>query len=204
MLDQSFYDRPVLEVARNLIGKYIVRDIGGEMLAALITEAEAYGGEGAGADDRASHAYGGRRTSRTDVMFCRGGCAYVYLIYGMYPMVNIVAEREGIAAAVLLRAGEIVAGHNTASKLRYDKSFNELTPAQKKNLANGPGKLCKALGITTADTRASLFSQKLYITQSFPGVAPAAFDVVTAKRVNIDYAGEAADFPWRFIAMPPG
>ena len=200
MLDQGFYTRPVLTVARDLIGKYIVREVGGETVAALITECEAYGGEGPETSDRASHAYGGRRTARTDVMFSCGGCIYVYLIYGMYPMLNIVAEREGVAAAVLLRAGDIVAGHNAASKFRYCLPYDSLTNTQKKNLSNGPGKLCKALGITTADTRASLLSQKLYVTQSLPGVTAADFNIITAKRVNIDYAKEAADFPWRFIA----
>ena len=199
MLDQHFYIRPVLEVARDIIGKYVVREIGGNTVAAQITEAEAYGGEGPGANDRASHAYGDRRTARTDVMFCKGGCAYVYLIYGMYPMLNIVAEREGIAAAVLLRAGEAATGHDAASKLRYGQPFGALTHRQKKNLANGPGKLCKALGITTANTRTSLFSRELHIAHNIPGITPAAFNIVTAKRVNIGYAGEAANFPWRFV-----
>ena len=203
MLDQSFYIRPVLEVARDLIGKYVVREVGGETIAARITETEAYGGEGPGAADRASHAYGDRRTARTDVMFSNGGCAYVYLIYGMYPMLNIVAEREGIAAAVLLRAGEIAAGHDAAAKLRYGQPFDALTRAQKKNLSNGPGKLCKALGVTMANTRTNLFSRELHLAHSIPGVTPTAFNIVTAKRVNIGYAGEAADFLWRFIAVPP-
>ena len=202
MLGQSFYIRPVLEVARDLIGKYVVRETGGGTIAAMITEAEAYGGEGPGAGDRASHAYGGRRTARTDVMFRRGGCAYVYLIYGMYPMLNIVAEREGVAAAVLLRAAEIAAGHDTAARLRYGQPFDALTRTQKKNLSDGPGKLCKALGITTADTGAGLFGRELYCARSIPGAPAASFGITTAKRVNIGYAGEAADFPWRFIAVP--
>jgi len=202
MLEQNFYTRPVLAVARELIGKYIVCDTGSGTVAARIIETEAYGGEGPGELDRASHAYGGRRTGRTDVMFCQGGCAYVYLIYGMYPMLNVVAEREGIAAAVLLRGAEIVSGFDTAAGLRYSKPYRDLSSAQKKNLTNGPGKLCKALDITTADTRCGLFGSRLYVTPSVPGITPTPVGITTTKRINIAYAKEAADLPWRFVAAP--
>mgnify|MGYP003765449295 CR=1 FL=1 len=190
-LDRSFYERDTLIVARELLGKYIVHKIDGKEIIGRIVEAEAY----KGAMDKAAHSYQNRRTNRTEVMFGPPGYAYVFLIYGMYPCMNIVTEEEGNPCAVLLRSIEPIKGLEDMAKRRFNKTYDELSKAQRINISNGPGKLCMAMDITLKDYGVDLCGNELFICD---GEKKEVFEIVEAKRVNIDYAEEAADYLWRF------
>ncbi len=188
-LKKDFYTRDTLRVAKELLGKYIVRELDGHRLILMITETEAY----IGSVDKACHAYNYKKTERTSTLFREGGCSYVYLIYGMYSCLNVVTDIEGEPCAVLIRGGEPVEGIEYMSRLRYGKDYGELTSYQLKNFANGPGKLCKALAIDRELNGVLLDRPPLYITEGRE-----VQNCKTGKRINIDYAEEAADFPWRF------
>ncbi|NLM48758.1 MAG: DNA-3-methyladenine glycosylase [Epulopiscium sp.] len=190
-LDRSFYERDTLVVAQELLGKYIVHKIKGKELIARIVETEAYKGP----VDKAAHSYQNRRTPRTEVMFGPPGHAYVYLIYGMYLCMNIVTEEEGMPCAVLLRAAEPVEGLDEMAQLRFNKTYKQLTRSQKINLTNGPGKLAMALNITREDNGLDLCAEKMFICESD---SDSNFFIGRGKRINIDYAEEAADYLWRF------
>ncbi len=169
-LPRSFYDRNTETVAKELLGKLLVRHDGKVMRVGRIVETEAY----LGPHDLAAHSSKGR-TPRTDVMFGPPGHAYVYLIYGMYNCLNVVTEEEGHASAVLLRALEPV--ENIDAKTQ------------------GPGLLCRALGIDRSLNRHDLLSDDFYIA------APdrdEPFAIVTRPRIGVDYAGEWAARPLRF------
>lgn len=188
-LNKDFYNNDTIKIANALLGKYIVREINSYKIIMKITETEAY----IGAIDKASHAYKYKKTDRTATMFLQGGYAYIYLIYGMYDCLNVVTGPEGEPNAVLIRSGEIINDKEYASYLRYGKELNELSSYQIKNFANGPGKLCKALGISRELNSHDLTKSPLYITE---GEIPDK--IYTGKRINIDYAEEAKDFMWRF------
>lgn len=185
-LEESYYLRPAEEVAADLLGRFLVRRIRGRELVLRIVETEAY----LGARDRASHAWGGRRTRRTETLFRRGGCAYVYLIYGIHNCLNVVTGIAGEAGAVLLRAGEAVQG--AESMQRHRKLVR--TPGSG-DLAGGPGKLCQALAVTRKHDAHLLSRPPLLVTRGEP-VSTA--DVVRGPRVGIGYAGAAAGWPLRF------
>ena len=190
-LPRAFYDRDTLEVARDLLGKHLVRRVDGAELVVRITETEAY----IGAVDKACHAYGGRRTARTETLSAQPGTAYVYLIYGLDHCLNFVTEPEGTAAAVLLRGVEAVAGMDRMARNRFGRKFDQLTAYQRKNFLNGPGKVCKALAITRAHNGLDLTGgDELFLCD---GETPEG-EIHVGKRVGIDYAEEAVDFPWRF------
>lgn len=190
-LSRTFYDRDTLEVARDLLGTYLVRRLDGAELVVRITETEAY----VGAVDKACHAYGGRRTARTETLYARPGTAYVYLIYGMYHCLNFVTEPEGTAAAVLLRGVEAVSGTDLMAYNRFGRGYEQLTADQRKNFLNGPGKVCKALAITRTHNGLDLTAGgELFLCA---GEAPTG-EIHVGKRIGIDYAEEAVDFPWRF------
>ena len=197
-LSREFYNRPTLEAARDLLGKILVRRLEGQTLAGRVVETEAY----IGRCDKACHAYNYRRTARTETLFAPPGTAYIYLIYGMYHCLNFVTEPEGEPAAVLLRAIEPLAGLETMARLRYgDKP---LTPYREKNFVNGPGKVCRALGLTRAENGLDLTGDVLFLCDRpedaglppFP--PPLGEHIIAGPRVGVDYAGEARDFPWRF------
>ena len=169
ILTRMYFNRPTVQVARSLIGKYLVRAIDGRTLAGKIVEVEAY----VGPEDKACHASKGR-TQRTEVMFGPGGVAYVYLIYGMYHCLNVVTEREGFPSAVLIRAMEIDG-----------------------KLIDGPGRLCRALQIDRRLNRVDLTSgESLWFEDR--RVLVKRGDVVAHPRIGVDYAGEWATKPWRF------
>ena len=189
-LPRAFYDRDTLEVARDLLGTYLVRRLDGAELVVRITETEAY----VGAVDKACHAYGGRRTARTETLYAKPGTAYVYLIYGMYHCLNFVTEAEGEPAAVLLRGLEPVEGLVPMSLNRFGKLPGELTAYQKKHFLDGPGKVCRALGLTRAQNGLDLCGRELFVCDG--GERPSV--IHTGPRIGIDYAQEAAHFPWRF------
>lgn len=190
-LPRTFYDRDTLEVARDLLGKYLVRRVDGAELVVRITETEAY----IGAVDKACHAYGGRRTARTETLYAKPGTAYVYLIYGMYHCLNFVTEPEGTAAAVLLRGVEAVSGADLMAFNRFGRAYDRLTADQRKNFLNGPGKVCRALALTRTHNGLDLTAGgELFLCA---GEAPTG-EIHVGKRIGIDYAEEAVDFPWRF------
>ena len=189
-LGREFFDRDTVAVARDLLGKYLVRREGDLLLAGRITETEAY----VGRMDRACHAYGYKRTPRTETLFARPGTAYIYLIYGMYHCLNFVTEGEGEPAAVLLRGLEPALGAEEMARRRFGKDLGALTPYQKKHFLDGPGKVCRALGLTRAQNGLDLTGEALFLwDDGSPGP-----EFRTGKRIGIDYAQEAADFPWRF------
>ena len=189
-LDRAFFDRDTLDVARELLGKYLVRMWDGEALVGRITETEAY----IGRCDKACHAYGYRRTARTETLFAPPGTAYIYLIYGMYHCLNFVTEAEGEPAAVLLRGLEPVEGLARMSLNRFGKLPGELTSYQKKHFLDGPGKVCKALALTRAQNGLDLCGQELFLWD--PGERPPV--IHTGPRIGIDYAEEAVHFHCRF------
>lgn len=191
-LDQDFYARDTLTVARELLGKHLVRMVDGMPLTLRITETEAY----IGRIDKACHAYNYKRTKRTETLFAPPGTAYLYLIYGMYTCLNCVTEAEGEPAAVLIRGGEPVDAQSAdlLSCRRFGCPAADMSSYQRKNFLNGPGKLCKALSLTTKENGLSLMGSTLYVLDA--GETPAT--IHTGKRIGIDYAEEAVDFPWRF------
>lgn len=189
-LPRAFYDRDTLTVARELLGCVLAREYEGETLLGRITETEAY----IGRCDKACHAYGYKRTGRTETLFAPPGTAYLYLIYGMYTCLNLVTEGEGEPAAVLIRAVEPVTGGETMSRLRFGRALDEQTAYQRKNFLNGPGKVCKALSLDRSLDGHDLQRPPLYVC---PGESPNG-RISCGPRVGIDYAEEAKDFPWRF------
>ncbi len=201
MLPREFFDRDTLTVARELVGKYLVRRYEGVTLAVRLTETEAY----IGRMDKACHAWNYRRTPRTQTLFAPPGTAYVYLIYGLHCCLNLVTEGEGEPAAVLLRGA--VPRYNSAiiAENRFGRKEEALTPYQRNNLLNGPGKLCAGLRVGRALNGLGWGSGELFVCASlaeaglpdWPG-DEAPLTVRAGKRIGIDYAEEAADFPWRF------
>jgi DNA-3-methyladenine glycosylase len=165
-----------------LLGKKLFTEIDGKRTSGIITETEAY----AGILDRGSHAYGGRRTKRTETMYMPGGVAYVYLCYGVHALFNVVTGPSDNPLAVLIRAVFPADGINEIMERRKHP---------KKNVADGPGKLTMALGITTAHNAVSLTEDLIWLEEF------AHFDdelVHTGPRIGIDYAGEDAKLPYRF------
>jgi DNA-3-methyladenine glycosylase len=192
ILEREFYMESAVAVARKLLGKILVlRSAEGET-SGMITETEAY----AGREDAACHSYKRESPSaghRTDVMFGPGGHAYVYLIYGMYRCFNVVANIPGLPEAVLIRALEPRGG---AELMRARRKTEKL-----KDLCSGPGKLCQALDITLADYGADLCGGRIFITrgEDIPDGAALA-----TRRINVDYAGEASGYPYRFVIRESG
>ena len=189
-LDRDFYLRDTLTVAKDLLGKELVHKIGELEVVGRIVETEAY----IGPEDKGSHSYGGRRTNRNEVMYHIGGTAYVYLIYGMYHCFNVVTEGLNKPAAVLVRAIEPIEGLELLSQARYDTSYAALSSRQKTGLCNGPGKLCIAMKIGKSENGLDLCGSLLYIREA----QNEPFSIKSSPRINIDYAGEYKDKPWRF------
>lgn len=190
VLGRDFYDRDTLTVAQELLGCRLVREVEGELLVGRITETEAY----IGRCDKACHAYGYKRTNRTETLFARPGTAYLYLIYGMYTCLNFVTEPAGEPAAVLVRGIAAVEGEQTMARLRFGKGAEELTAYQRKNFLNGPGKVCKALSLDRNLNGHDLLTPPLYVLPRDVEL-PA---IHCGPRIGVDYAQEAKDFPWRF------
>lgn len=192
-LNKDFFNRDTLIVAKELLGKILVRKIDGVILKGKIVETEAY----IGAIDKASHAYGGKRTNRTETLYAEPGTVYVFSIYGMYYCLNLISEEKDVAAGVLIRGIEPLEGREKMSQLRYKKNYEELSSYEKKNFSNGPSKLCMALGIDKRDNCINtISSEELYVEEDF--LNKEAFSIVESKRIGIDYAEEAKDFLWRF------
>lgn len=199
-LSPDFYVGDTVDIARSLLGKYLVRRVSGEALVCRITETEAY----VGRCDKACHAYGYHKTARNATMFGPPGHAYLYLIYGMHHCLNFVTEPEGEPSAVLLRAVEPVAGIDAIRHARFGAVSGPLTAYQRKNFMNGPGKVCKGLSLTTNENGMNLTGDELFLCDSPRDVGlpcparPAAEKICAGPRIGVDYAEEAKDFPWRF------
>jgi DNA-3-methyladenine glycosylase len=183
-LPRAFYARPVLTVARECIGKVLVKASPEGVTSGRIVEAEAYRGP----QDRAAHSWKGRRTKRTEAMFGPAGHAYVFLIYGLHSHFNVVAGQPGEPHAVLIRAIEPIAGIGLMAQRRG------LSP-ERRELTNGPGKLCSALGITLTDYGADLCRPgPLFLADG-----PAPSKITRSARIGVAYAGDWAAKPWRFF-----
>lgn len=182
-LQREFYLRDGLTVARELIGKKLVTRLPEGTTSGIIVETEAY----MGTLDAAAHSYRGK-TERTKIFFGAGGFVYVYLIYGRNLCTNVVANIENVPEAVLIRALEPVDGVALMMSRRGKKNLREL--------CSGPGKLSQALGVTKNFYGADLCGDEIFIetTENFHS------NITATKRINVDYAGVAANYLWRFIA----
>jgi len=186
-IDLSFYRRAdFLQISRELLGKYIfTQDKEGRVSGGIIVETEGYGG----VSDKASHAYGNRRTSRTAVMYQQGGVAYVYLCYGMYHLLNVVTNEIDEPHAVLIRGIEPVYGIEHMLERRR-------LPKPERRLTGGPGLLTQALGITLEHNGLDLQGTQLWI-EDRKNVYPEN-EIIASPRVGVAYAGADALLPWRF------
>ena len=183
----DFYTRDnVVTIAKDLLGKVLVTKFDGILTTGRIVETEAYNG----AIDKASHAFGNRRTHRTEVMFANGGSAYVYLCYGMHHLFNVVTNIAEIPHAVLIRAVEPVIGVE-AMLVRTAKSKLDFT------VTKGPGNVSKALGITTQQTGVNLMNDELFIVDD--GYVVKKNCILATPRIGVVYAKEDALLPYRFI-----
>ena len=187
-LDKAFYHREdVVQLGRELLGKVLCTHLEDRVTRAIITETEAY----AGVSDRASHAFGGRRTRRTEPMYAVGGIAYVYLCYGIHHLFNVVTGPADTPHAILVRAAEPLDGQDVMQERRGKRKVDN-------TLLAGPGSLARALGISTALTGESLLADRLWIEDQNISVPDAS--VTVGVRVGVDYAGEDAARLYRFIA----
>ena len=183
---REFYVRPsVVQIAKDLLGKYLLTRLEDTVTGGMIVETEAY----AGPEDRASHAYNSRRTSRTEIMFHEGGVAYVYLCYGIHRLFNIVTNVEGIPHAVLIRAIEPTDG---VELMLHRRNMKEVSP----KLSGGPGTLTQALGIKTTQTQTDLTGEQIWLEDR--GFLVPEDEIIAGPRVGVSYAGEDAENPWRF------
>ena len=185
-LSLEFYQRSnVLQIAKDLLGKIIVTKWNNAVTSARIVETEAY----AGVMDRASHAYGARRTKRNEIMYAHGGYAYVYLCYGIHHLFNVVTNVNGVPHAILIRAGEPLEGvKEMLKRTGKEKLDNTLT--------RGPGNLSKALGIQTIHSGLPLMDKKLFIADD--GFRYKKKEIIASPRIGVDYAGEDALLHYRF------
>jgi DNA-3-methyladenine glycosylase len=192
ILPAAFYQQEdVLYISQQLLGKFLFTRIGEQFTGGMIVETEAYRAP----EDRASHAYGMRRTKRNEVMFGKSGHAYVYLCYGIHSLFNVTTNQEGIPHAILIRAIEPSVGVEIMLKRR-----NKATP--ERSLTAGPGALAQALGITLNHNGISLLEDTIWLEDRNITVKPA--EITATPRVGVAYAGEDALLPWRFrIAHHP-
>ncbi|WP_192823233.1 DNA-3-methyladenine glycosylase [Rufibacter sp. LB8] len=186
VLPVSFYTRPdVVVIARELLGKSLFTNFDGVLTGGIIVETEAYSGTA----DAACHAHLGRRTKRTQIMYHQGGVAYVYLIYGIYSLFNIVTNVEGTADAVLIRAIEPT---HSLEEMQLRRRLNK----PETRLTAGPGLLTQALGISTAHTGQPITGPEIWVEDT--GLQIPEEELVTGPRVGVAYAGADALLPWRF------
>lgn len=183
---EYFLTEDVVGLARDLIGKWLFTCIDGQLAGGIICETEAYKGTG----DRASHAFGGRHTRRNDMMYHEGGVAYIYLCYGMHHLLNFVSNKEGIPDAVLVRG--IQPTHGEELMLQRTRK-RHITP----DIGIGPGKVSRLLGLTVADNGLSLVEGKIWIEDR--GLQIPCENILATPRIGVDYAGEDARRPYRFV-----
>jgi DNA-3-methyladenine glycosylase len=185
-LPPAFYSREnVLEITNDLIGKFLVTNIDNTITSGMIIEAEAYNG----AIDKASHAYGNKRTKRNEIMYAKGGNAYVYLCYGIHHLFNVVTNTKGTPHAILIRAVIPTDGIDIILKRRNHKTVTKKT-------ADGPGTLSTALGIKTIHSGIPLSGNLIWIEDR--GIKFNKKDIITSPRIGVDYAGKDALLPYRY------
>ena len=185
-LAQKFYEREnVLAISRELLGKVLYTQFDDKLTSGVIVETEAY----AGVTDRASHAYGGKLTHRTEVMYASGGIAYIYLCYGIHHLFNVVTNWEGIPHAVLIRAIEPKDGIGVMMQRRNKKILNY-------SLTSGPGTLTQALGITIINSGVSLRGDQIWLEDQ--NINYSNHDIIESPRVGVQYAKDDALNLWRF------
>lgn len=186
-LPLNFYTHDnVIQIAKDLLGKFLMTRINGEIVTGgKIVETEAY----AGVTDRASHAFGNRRTVRTEPMFAEGGISYVYLCYGIHNLFNIVTNKSDIPHAVLIRAIEPTVGIDLMIQRRKKKKLDF-------TLTAGPGSLSEAMGITRNQNSVSLLDDEIWIEDH--GISFPEEMIIASPRVGVGYAKEDALLPWRF------
>ena len=193
VIPQSFYQREnVVIIAQELLGKMLFSQFDGRLTAGIIVETEAY----AGVTDRASHAFGNRRTARTEVMYAEGGMAYVYLCYGVHSLFNVVTNKKDVPDAVLIRAIKPVIGFDTMLR-RSGKTFMD------KSFGTGPGKLSKIMGIHFNHSGLDLTKQPSGLTGQGiwlenEGRTVLSENIITGTRIGVKYAGRDALRPYRF------
>ena len=186
-LPLSYYLNPdVLFLAKDLLGKVLYTQVDGQITAGIIVETEAYFGE----IDKASHAYGGRRTNRTEIMYSEGGVSYVYLCYGIHHLFNIVTSVNGEPHAVLIRAIEPLIGHEIMELRRK-------MPVSKSAISSGSGSAAKALGIDNSFNKKDLGGEEIWLEDH--GIQYPDDAIVAGPRVGVAYAQEDAFLPWRFF-----
>ncbi len=187
-LPKTFYRRSdVNQIAKDLLGKVLVTHKGGQITSGIIVETEAYKAP----EDSASHAHNYRRTARTAVMFADGGVAYVYLIYGMYALFNVITNQKGQPHAVLIRALQPLDGLELMRRRRAVESGGK-----NGKLTQGPGVLSRALGITLADSGSDLMGSEIWIEDC--GVGVTACEISESKRVGIRVPEPYRSVPWRY------
>lgn len=180
-----FLEEDVVSLAEDMLGKVLVTKFNNKLTAGIITETEAYDG----VNDKACHAYGGKRTARTEVMYAQGGISYVYLCYGMHHLFNIVTGSKDVPQAVLIRAIQPLKGIEEILKRRNATKLSA-------NLCVGPGKITKALGITTQHNAFDLTQGKIWLEDD--NVQLKKSQILKGPRIGVDYAGEDAKLPYRF------
>jgi DNA-3-methyladenine glycosylase len=193
-LPREFYlQEDTLQIAQDLLGKLLVVPTEtGERISGMIVEAEAY----LGAIDKAAHAYGNRRTNRTEIIFGEGGHAYIFFIYGMYFQLNFVVGAKDVPHCILIRGVEPIEGVKIMRERRSKKNCKTLTSKMPdKNLTSGPGKLCIALDIDKPFNGADLLGDKIWV-EDFRTFSTEC--ISNGKRIGVDYAQEFAEKPWRF------
>jgi DNA-3-methyladenine glycosylase len=185
LTEAYYHNDDVVAISKDLLGKYLFTRIDGVVTGGYIVETEAYNG----AIDKASHAYGNRKTNRTEVMFRQGGIVYVYLCYGIHEMLNIVTSVEGHAQAILIRAINPTEG---IEAMLYRRNMLMVKP----NITAGPGSVAKALGISRKINAFSLQSDDIWLEDR--GLVFPDKSIAAVPRVGVDYAGEDATLPYRF------
>ncbi|SMP35281.1 DNA-3-methyladenine glycosylase [Chryseobacterium profundimaris] len=185
-LKPKYYQNPdVIFLAQDLLGKILFTQKNGEITAGIITETEAYFGE----EDKASHAYGGKRTLRTEAMFQTGGFSYIYLCYGIHHLFNIVVSHKNDPKSVLVRAVEPFEGLSVIESRRRRSACD-------KTISSGPGSVCKALGIDMTFNKKPLTGEEIWIEDS--GLQYSQDDITSTPRIGVAYAREHAALPLRF------
>lgn len=183
----SYYqNQDVLFLAKDLLGKVLFTYIDGEITAGIIVETEAY----FGIHDKASHAYGGKRTDRTEIMYGQGGISYVYLCYGIHHLFNVVTSIENEPHAVLIRAIEPLIGQEIMELRRN-------MPSTKFAISSGPGSAAKALAIDRSFNKKELTGEEIWLEDHNIRYNPD--EIISTPRVGVAYAQEDAFLPWRFF-----
>lgn len=187
-----FLEPDVVKISRELLGKVLCTKFGGNITAGIICETEAY----AGITDKASHAYGGRRTNRTEVMYSEGGTAYVYLCYGIHHLFNIVTNKKDVPHAVLIRRVKPVEGIQWMLRRRNLESKAAIMKKNPLRMCMGPGTVSQAMGIRTLHSGEKLSGNKIWLEDR--NIKIIKKEIICGPRIGVDYAGEDALLPYRF------